>query len=134
LALSAQACGAAIDGQRHGDAEVRDYFDVATIPERTIVDQRKGGKMTSEVAVVRVLDIMRGLHARGAAKFVRTVERFKVEVWVTRGGETVVGTSIMGLLLLAADPGPAIIEVIGVEAIEAADALEALFARHIPSE
>jgi phosphocarrier protein HPr len=92
--------------------------------------------MTSEVAIVRVLDLVheRGLHARAAAKFVQTVERFKAGVWVTRGEETVVGTSIMGLLLLAADPGPYIVEVIGVEAIEAADALEALFSRRIPIE
>ena len=47
----------------------------------------------------------RGLHARASAKFVQTVERFQAEVWVTRGGETVGGRSIMGLMMLSAAPG-----------------------------
>ena len=51
----------------------------------------------------------RGLHARASAKFVQTVERFISEVWVTRGGETVGGTSIMGLMMLSAGPGTTII-------------------------
>jgi phosphocarrier protein HPr len=51
----------------------------------------------------------RGLHARASAKFVQAVERFTAEVWVTRGGETVGGTSIMGLMMLAAGPGTRII-------------------------
>jgi phosphocarrier protein len=50
----------------------------------------------------------RGLHARASAKFVQTVERFNADVWVTRGGETVGGTSIMGLMMLAAGPGTTI--------------------------
>ena len=50
----------------------------------------------------------RGLHARASAKFVQTVERFQAEVWVTRGGETVGGRSIMGLMMLAAGPGTTI--------------------------
>ena len=50
----------------------------------------------------------RGLHARASAKFVQLVERFNAEVWVTRGGETVGGTSIMGLMMLAAGPGTTI--------------------------
>jgi phosphocarrier protein HPr len=50
----------------------------------------------------------RGLHARASAKFVQTVERFDAQVWVTRGGETVGGTSIMGLMMLAAGPGTTI--------------------------
>ncbi|MBR0826524.1 HPr family phosphocarrier protein [Bradyrhizobium manausense] len=50
----------------------------------------------------------RGLHARASAKFVQAVERFNAQVWVTRGGETVGGTSIMGLMMLAAGPGTTI--------------------------
>src|SRR5258708_6731079 len=52
-------------------------------------------------AVVRVLEICnkKGLHARASAKFVQTVERFDAEVRVTRGQETVGGTSIMGLMM-----------------------------------
>jgi phosphocarrier protein HPr len=51
----------------------------------------------------------RGLHARASAKFVQLVERFNAEIWVTRGGETVGGTSIMGLMMLSAGPGTSIL-------------------------
>lgn len=66
----------------------------------------------------------RGLHARASAKFVQTVEQFQAEVWVTRGGETVGGRSIMGLMMLAAGIGTSI--VISAKGPEAAKALEAL--------
>jgi len=69
--------------------------------------------------VVRVLEICnkKGLHARASAKFVQTVERFDAEVRVTRGHETVGGTSIMGLMMLAAGPGTTItVEATGPEA------------------
>ena len=48
-------------------------------------------------AVVRVLEIVnkKGLHARASAKFCQTVERFDAQIRVTRGHETVGGTSIM---------------------------------------
>ncbi len=80
-------------------------------------------------AVVRkfVICNRKGLHARASAKFVQTVEKFDVEVRVTRGGETVGGTSIMGLMMLAAAPGTSIIvEAAGREAKEVVAALEAL--------
>ena len=62
-------------------------------------------------AVSRELLIInkRGLHARASAKFVQAVERFNAQVWVTRGGETVGGTSIMGLMMLSAGPGTTIV-------------------------
>jgi phosphocarrier protein HPr len=62
-------------------------------------------------AVSRELPIInkRGLHARASAKFVQTVERFNAEIWVTKGGETVGGTSIMGLMMLSAGPGTSIV-------------------------
>jgi phosphocarrier protein HPr len=47
----------------------------------------------------------RGLHARAAAKFVRTAEAFSARVEVDRDDVTVVGTSILGLMLLAAGAG-----------------------------
>ena len=59
----------------------------------------------------------RGLHARASAKFVQMVERFNAEVWVTRGNETVGGTSIMGLMMLSAGPGTTItVSAVGPEA------------------
>ena len=80
-------------------------------------------------AVVRALVIRnkKGLHARASAKFVQTVEKFDADVRVTRGHETVGGTSIMGLMMLAAAPGTSItISATGPEAAAAVDALEAL--------
>jgi phosphocarrier protein len=80
-------------------------------------------------AIVRVLEICnkKGLHARASAKFVQTVEQFDVEVWVTRGHETVGGTSIMGLMMLAAGPGTSItVEATGPQAAEVMEALSAL--------
>jgi phosphocarrier protein HPr len=80
-------------------------------------------------AVVREFTICnkRGLHARASAKFVQTVERFDAEVRVTRGGETVGGTSIMGLMMLAASPGTTImVEATGQEAAEVVEALATL--------
>lgn len=69
----------------------------------------------------------KGLHARASAKFVQTVEKFDAAVRVTRGGETVGGTSIMGLMMLAAAPGTSItIEAAGRDAAEVIEALAAL--------
>ncbi|MGI9371799.1 MAG: HPr family phosphocarrier protein [Hyphomicrobiales bacterium] len=47
----------------------------------------------------------RGLHARASAKFVKCAEEFDAKITVTRDGQTVPGTSIMGLMMLAAAPG-----------------------------
>ena len=46
-----------------------------------------------------------GLHARASAKFVQTVDQFDADVQVSKDGHTVCGTSIMGLMMLAAAPG-----------------------------
>ena len=82
-------------------------------------------------AVVRVLEICnkKGLHARASAKFVQTVERFDADVRVTRGQDTVGGTSIMGLMMLAAGPGTTItVEATGKEAAQVVEALALLVA------
>ena len=74
----------------------------------------------------RVLRIIneKGLHARASAKFVQTAEQFDADIKVTRHGETVGGTSIMGLMMLAAAPGTTItISASGNEADAAIDAL-----------
>ena len=81
--------------------------------------------------VVRVLPIInqKGLHARASAKFVQTVERFDADVRVTRGNETVGGTSIMGLMMLAASPGTSItVAATGNQAADVVAALEQLLA------
>ena len=80
-------------------------------------------------AVVRVLTIVnkKGLHARASAKFVQLVERFDAVVRVTRGHETVGGTSIMGLMMLGAATGTTIaVEATGAEAAAVVDALAKL--------
>jgi phosphocarrier protein HPr len=80
-------------------------------------------------ATVRVLKIcnQKGLHARASAKFVQTVERFDVDVRVSRGTETVGGTSIMGLMMLAAGPGTEItVAACGRQKAEVLAALEVL--------
>jgi phosphocarrier protein HPr len=78
------------------------------------------GPLTRELLIVN----KKGLHARASAKFVQTVERFQADVKVARGGETVGGTSIMGLMMLAAGPGTTIrVETRGPEAQAAMDAL-----------
>jgi phosphocarrier protein HPr len=47
----------------------------------------------------------RGLHARAAARFVKTAALFDAEVLVRKNGTEVSGRSIMGLMMLAAAPG-----------------------------
>ena len=82
-----------------------------------------------EARVTRVLEIRnkKGLHARASAKFVQTVEKFDADVKVRRGQEVVGGTSIMGLMMLAAGPGSSItVEATGREANEVIEALAAL--------
>ncbi len=79
--------------------------------------------------LVRVLKIVnqKGLHARASAQFVQTVEKFEVDVRVSRGNETVGGTSIMGLMMLAAGPGTEItVAASGRERAEVLLALELL--------
>jgi len=46
-----------------------------------------------------------GIHARPAALFVKTANRFSCDIFVEKDGEKVNGKSIMGLLMLAAGPG-----------------------------
>ena len=50
----------------------------------------------------------RGLHARASAKFVKCADGFDAEISVSKDGQTVGGTSIMGLMTLAAAPGSSI--------------------------
>jgi phosphocarrier protein HPr len=88
-----------------------------------------GSPSVSAGAVVREIRIInkRGLHARASAKFVKMVEDFDVDVTVTRGGETVGGTSIMGLMMLSAAPGTTItVSATGAQAEAAVAALAEL--------
>lgn len=51
----------------------------------------------------------RGLHARASAKFVQMAERFEAVISVSKDGESVNATSIMGLMMLGAACGTQII-------------------------
>jgi len=88
-----------------------------------------GRRLSADAPVIRVVQICnkKGLHARASAKFVQLVEKFDADVRVKRGNEIVGGTSIMGLMMLAAGPGTSItIEASGNQAAEVVDALAAL--------
>src|SRR5438552_17573318 len=58
-------------------------------------------KITKELIVINKL----GIHARPAAMFVKTANRFDCDIFVEKDGEKVNGKSIMGLMMLAAGPG-----------------------------
>jgi phosphocarrier protein HPr len=69
----------------------------------------------------------RGLHARASNAFAKLVEKFDAEVTVTKDGESVSGSSVMGLMMLLAGPGSTIlIETEGPDAEEALEALTSL--------
>jgi len=81
--------------------------------------------LTQELAITN----QRGLHARASAKFVKCAEGFDATVTVSKDGQAVPGTSIMGLMMLAASMGSTIsVEVSGPQADEAMSALAGLVA------
>jgi phosphocarrier protein HPr len=89
-------------------------------------DYETNNGSTSATIVVRNI---KGLHARASAKFVKCAETFNADVQVTRDGQTVGATSIMGLMMLAAGPGSTLaIEAQGPDAEAALAALLALVA------
>jgi phosphocarrier protein len=87
--------------------------------------------------VVRDLRIVnqRGLHARASAKFVQLAGSFDASVTVEKDGAKVGGTSIMGLMMLAASPGCSIrVTARGPEAGKALAAIEDLVAARFGEE
>jgi phosphocarrier protein len=105
--------------------------DDDTSPENIAGPSPPPGAVSRELPIIN----KRGLHARASAKFVQTVERFNAEVWVTRGNETVGGTSIMGLMMLSAGPGTTIVvSAIGPEAEAAIAAITELVASKFNEE
>src|SRR6476620_525623 len=76
-----------------------------------------------------------GIHARPAAMFVRTANRFHCDIFVEKDGEKVNGKSIMGLMMLAAGPGSKItVFCEGENGNEALAELEALLKRKFDEE
>ena len=83
------------------------------------------GALTRDIPIIN----KKGLHARATAKFVQCVDRFSADIKVHRCGETVGGTSIMGILTLGAGIGSTItVAATGEDAQAALDALAALCA------
>ena len=81
--------------------------------------------LTRELSIIN----QRGLHARASAKFVKCAEGFDANVTVSKDGQTVPGTSIMGLMMLAASIGTSVtVEASGPQAEQAMAALETLLA------
>ena len=69
----------------------------------------------------------KGLHARAAAAFVKSLANIDAKVLVSRLGQTVGGDSIMGLMMLAAAKGSVIhIKTEGDDAQKAMDVLTVL--------
>jgi len=85
-----------------------------------------GGTSTKELTVSNKL----GIHARPAALFVKTANRFACDIFVEKDGEKVNGKSIMGLMMLAAGPGSKLtVHAEGPDASQAISELENLLKR-----
>ena len=87
--------------------------------------------------VVREIEIVnqRGLHARASARFVQVAGGFEAVITVERDGISVGGTSIMGLMMLAASPGSFIkVSASGPEAEGSVEALAALVSNRFGEE
>lgn len=86
---------------------------------------------TKELTVVNKL----GIHARPAALFVKTANRFACDIFVEKDGEKINGKSIMGLMMLAAGPGSKLtILASGADAPQAIAEIEALVKRKFDEE
>jgi phosphocarrier protein HPr len=89
------------------------------------------GALARTVTIVN----LRGLHARAAAKFVKTAGEFDAQITVAKQDTEVSGLSIMGLMMLAAGKGSEIeIRTQGAQAQAALDALVALVASKFDEE
>jgi phosphocarrier protein HPr len=91
-----------------------------------------GGEfLTRELTISNKL----GIHARPAALFVKTANRFACEIFVEKDGEKINGKSIMGLMMLAAGHGSKItLHIRGADAVQAIAELEALVQRKFDEE
>ncbi|SHF63976.1 phosphocarrier protein [Kaistia soli DSM 19436] len=84
-----------------------------------------------ELAIVN----RRGLHARASAKFVQLADSFDATITVSKDQNTVGGTSIMGLMMLAAGIGSSIqVAADGPDAAIALDAIARLVADRFGEE
>jgi phosphocarrier protein len=90
-----------------------------------------GATMTKDFLVSNKL----GIHARPAAMFVKTANRFSCDIFVEKDGEKVNGKSIMGLMMLAAGPGSKLtVSAQGHDASQALAEIETLIKRKFDEE
>ena len=90
-----------------------------------------GEFLTKELTIINKT----GIHARPAALFVKTANRFGSDIFVEKDGEKINGKSIMGLMMLAAGPGSKLtLHVKGTDAAAAIAELEALVKRKFEEE
>lgn len=93
--------------------------------------------MSVDGAIIRIASIrnQRGLHARAAAKFVKTAGSYDAQIRVIKGDTNVSGGSIMGLMMLGAGIGTDIeLRASGRQAKEAMHALLELIERRFDEE
>ena len=85
--------------------------------------KRGSGKLIRKLEIVNQY----GIHARPAALFVKTAQRYDADVYVEKGDNRVSGKSIMGMMTLEASRG-SVLKVIaeGEDAEQALDELQAL--------
>jgi phosphocarrier protein len=96
----------------------------AELPENSI--EAIAAAAATAKRVVKICN-QKGLHARAAARFVKTAHDFDAEIWVRKNGTIVNGRSIMGLMMLAAASGAELqISAAGPEADSAVETLARL--------
>ena len=79
--------------------------------------------LQEEITIVNKL----GLHARPSARLTQVATQFKSEVWLTKKGRRINGKSIMGVMMLAAGKGTALlVETNGPDEAEAMAAIRDL--------
>lgn len=85
-----------------------------------------GPAVTKELTVKNKL----GIHARPAAMFVKTANKYHADVTVEKDGQEINGKSIMGLMMLAAGQGSKLkVTVNGDDAAKALREIEVLIDR-----
>src|SRR5580658_1628293 len=90
-----------------------------------------GNVFSKELTILNKL----GIHARPAALFVKTANRFGCDIFVEKDGEKINGKSIMGLMMLAAGPGSKVtLHVKGSDGPAAIAELEELVRRKFDEE
>ena len=98
-----------------------------------IFSPRMSARKSAKSSITRemVVTNRNGIHARPAAMFVKTANRFESDIFVEKDGEKVNGKSIMGLMMLAAGPGSRLtVSAEGGDAAKAVGELEDLMKRN----